>query len=54
MYEIWLQEIEELALRANRWLTFSTVCGWIGFGLSMLALVYLLYIKRQGGRHGKR
>ena len=52
----WEQMIEHISARANGWLTFATVCGWIGFGLSMVATVYLFVIAfpRKEGKHGKR
>ena len=42
MTDIMLAEVAELAARANAWCNFAIVCGWIGFGLSMVALLILL------------
>lgn len=36
------QQILEIGARANFWLTVSEVCGWAGFGLSLVALVWLI------------
>lgn len=42
MEEIWLAELEQIAQRANAWCNFALVCGWIGFGLSLICAVILL------------
>ena len=42
MYDIWYQQIEEIALHAQRWMMLSTICSWIGFGLSLIALAILI------------
>lgn len=42
MYEGWEQQIAEIAVKANRWLNFSLVCGWLGFALAIAVLVYLV------------
>jgi len=42
MYDIWLQEIAEIAAHANKWLTFSEICAWIGFAASMFSLILLI------------
>ena len=34
-------QIAALAAKANAWLTFSMVCAWIGFGLSVLVGIYV-------------
>lgn len=50
-------EIAQIALKAERWLNFAEACAWIGFGLSMIALVYLLVssylLSRPKPKHGK-
>ena len=45
---IYLQQIEEIAARANAWLDFAIVCGWIGFGFSILALLILIWKVHRG------
>ena len=47
MYEAWYQQIEEMAARANAWCNFALGCAWIGFGLSVVALVWLVIIMRR-------
>lgn len=47
--EIWLKEIEAIAARANAWLNFSIICGWIGFGLAVTAGI-ILFVR---WKHGK-
>lgn len=39
--EVIAEQIAELAAKANAWLTFSLVCAWIGFGLSVLVGIYV-------------
>ena len=41
-YEIWLQQIEQIALHANRWCNFAIVCGCIGFVLALGATILLI------------
>ena len=36
------EQIAAIAVKANAWLNFSLACAWIGFGLSVIALAYLL------------
>ena len=45
---IYMEQIEAIAARANAWLDFAIVCGWIGFGFSMLALLILIVKVRRG------
>ena len=40
--EVIAEQIAELSAKANAWLNFALVCAWIGFGLSVIALAYLL------------
>lgn len=49
-WETWYQEVEEIAARANAWLDFAIVCGWIGLGLSVAALVILIVRWKNGIR----
>lgn len=39
--EAWYAEVAEIAARANAWCNFAIVCGWIGFGLSVICAVIL-------------
>lgn len=49
MYEIWYQQIEEIAARANAWCNFALVCGAIGLVLSVACAVWLIVnIKKEG------
>lgn len=51
----WYQEVEAIAARANAWLDFAIVCGWIGFGLSLLALAWLIIkIRKENGNDKRR
>lgn len=50
MYGAWYEEVAELAVRANAWCNFALWCGWIGFGLSVVALVILLAKMRNENR----
>ena len=47
MTDIMLAEVAELAARANAWCNFALWCGWIGFGLSLIALVMLIIKTRK-------
>ena len=47
LYAGWQSEIEAIATKADRWLTFSSWCAWIGFAVSMVALVWLIVIIRR-------
>ena len=40
---MWQEQIAEIALKADRWLTFSIVCGQIGLVLSLVALGILIW-----------
>lgn len=44
---MWQEQIAEIALKANKWLTFSIVCGQIGLVLSVVSLVLLIYVIRK-------
>ena len=51
------EQIAAIAVKANAWLNFSLVCAWIGFGLSVIALAYLLisqYIIIHKPKHERR
>ena len=48
MIEQWTAEIEAIAAKVDAWCNFAWKCGWIGFGLSMVALVWLLVLIRRG------
>ena len=48
MFEGWYAEVAEISARANAWLDFSITCGWIAFGLSVLALLWLIIKNRRG------
>ena len=52
-YEIWYQQIEEIMLRFNRWMTFIEIIEIAGAVLSITALVLLIIKirKEQKGRH---
>lgn len=41
-YDIFRQELEEIVIRFNRWMTFIEIVQYIGFALSMLALALLI------------
>ena len=47
MTDIMLAEVAELAARANAWCNFALWRGWIGFGLSLIALVMLIIKTRK-------
>lgn len=47
LYAGWQSQIEAIAAKADRWLTFSAWCAWIGFGISLVALVWLIVIIRR-------
>ena len=49
----WEQTIQAMQARADGWLTFSSICGWLGCALSLVALGLLLENIRGGGKHGK-
>lgn len=55
MFEAWYEEVAEIGAKANAWLDFSITCGWIGLGLSLIALVLLILKirKERGGAHNK-
>lgn len=55
--EVIAEQIAEMAAKANAWLNFSIACAWIGFGLSVIALAYLLigqYIIIHKPKHERR
>ena len=45
----WQTAIAELSAKADRWLTVSTVCAWIGCVLSIVALALLIDGIRKDG-----
>ena len=50
LYAGWQSEIEAIAAKVDAWCNFAWKCGWIGFGLSMVALVILLVKMRDENR----
>ena len=53
-YQIFYQQIEEIMLRFNRWMTFIEIVEIAGFVLSITALALLVVkvrAERKKGRH---
>lgn len=48
MYEVWYQEIEQIAHKVDVWCNFSLVCGCIGLALSVACAVYLIWRWKHG------
>ena len=45
---IWAAQIDALAVKANFWLTVSTVAAWVGFACSIAAaVIYVITIRRE-------
>ena len=44
--EAWEDMLEEITMKSDRWLNFSLACAWLGFGLSIVAFAYLMYINK--------
>lgn len=53
MYEVYLQQIEEMATRANAILDVAIWCAMIGFGLSLYCAVYMI-LRRLYERKNKK
>jgi hypothetical protein len=52
-YQIFYQQIEEIMLRINRWMTFIEIVEITGFVLSITALVLLVIKVRDERKKGK-
>ena len=49
--EIWTAEIERIADEFNRRMNIIMAVEWVAFGLSMVALVMLVYIEVKNRRY---
>lgn len=49
---IWAAQIDALAVKANFWLTVSTVAAWMGFACSIAAAILYIRIIRRENHEG--
>ena len=46
-------QLELIYRRANNWLTFASVCGWIAFGFAVIGAIWLFIKVRKEKNYNK-